>query len=112
MVFCDSLIFDSDIDSGIIAYDNIQVKTVDGVVISSDSLVYSLQSNSGRFLAIAPIKNKTNTLKALTFHLIPRVGRVILSEEGCWRQGHNWSAKVIMETILHGMKTRPWPQEM
>ncbi len=51
LFFCDSLIFDSDIDSGIIrAYDNIQVKTVDGVIISSDSLVYSLQSSAGRFL--------------------------------------------------------------
>ena len=51
LFFCDSLIFDSDIDSGVIrAYNNIQVTTIEGIVITSDSLVYSLETSAGRFL--------------------------------------------------------------
>ena len=88
LFFCDSLIFDSDIDSGIIrAYDNIQVKTVDGVVISSDSLVYSLQSNSGRFLGNCTYKEQNKHIESPYISFNTKSGEGNFAGGGVLRQG-------------------------
>ena len=65
LFFCDSLIFDSEIDSGMIrAYNNIQVTTIDGIVITSDSLVYSLETSAGRFLGQCTYKEDGKQIKS------------------------------------------------
>ncbi|MBB00078.1 MAG: hypothetical protein CMN34_04025 [Saprospirales bacterium] len=89
LFFCDSLIFDSDIDSGIIrAYNNIQVTTIEGIVITSDSLVYSLQTSSGRFLGHCTYTENRKRIKSPFISFNTATGQGQFAGGGQLRQGN------------------------
>ena len=89
LFFCDSLIFDSDIDSGIIrAYNNIQVTTIEGIVITSDSLVYSLQTSAGRFLGHCTYTENGKRIKSPYISFNTATGEGQFAGGGQMRQGN------------------------
>ena len=89
LFFCDSLIFDSDIDSGVIrAYNNIQVTTIEGIVITSDSLVYSLETSAGRFLGHCTYTENGKRIKSPYISFNTATGDGQFAGGGQLRQGN------------------------
>ena len=89
LFFCDSLIFDSDIDSGIIrAYNNIRVTTIEGITITSDSLVYSLQTSAGRFLGHCTYTENSKRIKSPYISFNTATGDGQFAGGGQLRQGN------------------------
>lgn len=118
LFFCDSLIFDSDIDSGIIrAYNNIQVTTIEGVVIASDSLVYSLQTSAGRFLGNCTYIENGKRIKSPYISFNTATGDGQFAGGGQLQQGQtqirsnygNYSSKGGMSRLTGDVEIRQGP---
>lgn len=115
LFFCDSLIFDSEIDSGMIrAYNNIQVTTIDGIVITSDSLVYSLETSAGRFLGQCTYKEDGKQIKSPYISFNTATGEGQFAGGGQLQQGNtriqsnygNYSSKGGQSRLTGGVEIK------
>jgi lipopolysaccharide export system protein LptA len=118
LFFCDSLIFDSDIDSGVIrAYNNIQVTTIEGIVITSDSLIYSLQTSAGRFLGHCTYTENGKQIKSPYISFNTATGEGQFAGGGQLRQGNtrirsnygNYSSKGGRSRLTGDVEIRQGP---